>query len=402
MSWTRRRYQIAAAVPVVMVFATLYAWAVPTEGPNRWVDTFALAALFAMPTVLWLFMSWLLVNQWWERAGAQMSTMDTPGQLLAATVAILPEPRQRWGEAMLGELAQVRGRSARWRFALSCARAVLFLPLPTRRPVLTIAVGVVVAAVAAATHRLVGAALPAFGFFAASFVTVMGVTTVLAIARARRVRLPVPAATVLVTGAVAACIAATATFLTQHPTAAEGFPPDRAAFLAVALAGCLVLAAAPPRRSASNSLAPLVGVGAAAIFTFLGPLVTPLLAHREGLPAIWLLFGPVLTFIVAGYLAAAVGRSFRAGVQAGIWTAIAVMPLTLALGLAMASRQYAVNGVWTFADDVTTAGSALGFAFLTSMAMPIIGLPFAVMGATAGALLRGTPPARKDAPEQMA
>jgi hypothetical protein len=34
----------------------------------------------------------------------------------------------KWGVAMVGELAAVTGRIARWRFALGCARAALFLP----------------------------------------------------------------------------------------------------------------------------------------------------------------------------------------------------------------------------------------------------------------------------------
>jgi len=62
MNWTRRRYEIAAAVPVVAVFVALYAWAVPTEGPSRSADMFWLAVLFAVPTVLWLATSWLLVH----------------------------------------------------------------------------------------------------------------------------------------------------------------------------------------------------------------------------------------------------------------------------------------------------------------------------------------------------
>jgi hypothetical protein len=389
MSRTRRRYEIAAAVPVVAVFAALYAWVVPTEGPNRWADMFWLAVLFAMPTVLWLFTSSLLVQHWWEGAGARVSTMDTPGQVLAAAVAVLPEPRRRWGEAMLGELAQVPGRSARWRFALSCARAALFLPLHTRRPVLAVAAAVVVAAVAAA-YTLVGTALSGLGFFAAIFVAVVGITVVLAIARARRVRLPVPAATLVVTAAVAGAIAATAFFMAQHPTAAEGLPPARAAILAVALAGCLALAAAPPRRWGSSRLAPHLGVGAAVIFAF-GLLAAARGNLGELVPFLWL-FGPVFTFIVPAFIAAAAARSFRTGVQAGIWTAITVVPLNCALGLLEAARQYDVNGAWTFAGDATTAGFQVGGAIVALAVVPMVGFPFAVMGATAGALLHGAPP----------
>lgn len=402
MNRTRRRYHIAAAVPVVVVFVALYAWAVPTEGPDRSAGMLWLAALFAMPTVLWLVTSRLLVDHWWEGAGARLSAMDAPGQLLAVTVTTLPEPRQRWGEAMLGELAQVRGRSIRWRFALSCARAALFLPMPTRRPVLAIAAGVSVAVAAAVTaaHTMVGGVVPGLGFFAASFVAFVGIPVVVAVAwaGARRERLPVPVATVLVAGAVAASVAAITVFLHQNPAAAEGLPPARAAVLAAALAGCLWLAAAPPRWLASSRLAPHLGIGAAVIFT-LGLLAT-IRANLEGLPAVWLLFGPVLTFIVPAAIAAK-GRSFRAGVQAGVWTAIPVMPLTFALGLAEASRQHAVTGAWTFAGDSVSAGFTLGFTFMTFMAIPMVGFPFAVFGAIAGAALRADPPAQHDLPKAI-
>lgn len=396
MSRTQRRYHIAAAIAVVTVFAALYAWSVPTAGPSRTAAAVALAVLFAMPTALWLFTSWLLVHHWWQGAGARLSTMDPPGRLLAATVATLPEPRQRWGEAMLAELAQAQGRPARWRFALSCARAALSLSLPTGWPVLAIATGVAVAVVPAA-DKAVGAAVPGLGFFAASFVALVGAMVVLGIARARRVRLPAPVATVLVAGAVAASVATTAVFLLQHPTAAEGLPPARAAVLAVAFAGCLWLAVAPPRRLGSSRLAPHLGIGAAVIFVLGIPATVR--TNIEGLPAMYLLFAPMLTFTVPAIIASVVDRSLRAGMQAGIWTTIAVMPLSYSVGLVEGLRQYANSGVWTFAGDISSAGFNFGFTFMTLLAIPVIGFPFAVLGATAAAALRGTPPARNDVQE---
>jgi hypothetical protein len=392
MSWTRRGYEIAAAVPVVTVFAALYAWAALTGDPTQQADAYLwLAVPFVIPTMLWLLTSRLLIQNWWEGTGARLSTMDAPGQLLAAMVATLPEPRQRWGEAMLSELGQVRGRSARWRFALSCARAALSLPLPAGWPVLAIVAGVVVAAVTAA-YTVVGAALPGFGFFAAIFVAVVGAMVVTAIARARRVRLPVLAPTLLVTGAVAISVTTTAVFLVRHPAAAEGLSPVRAGVLAVAFAGSLWLAVAPPRRLGSGRLAPHLGVGAAAVFV-LGILVVSR-TTTEGLPAIWLIFGPMPTFMVPAFIAAAADRSFRAGMQAGIWTAVAVTPFGYALGMLQAFRQYATTGGWTFAGDAVPAGFTLTFAVLALVAILIIGFPFAVFGATAGAQLhRATSPA---------
>ena len=55
---------------------------------------------------------------------------DAPASVLAFAVGAMPEARREWGLAMLAELAAMPGpgRVARWRFALSCARAALFLP----------------------------------------------------------------------------------------------------------------------------------------------------------------------------------------------------------------------------------------------------------------------------------
>jgi len=64
----------------------------------------------------------LLVDHWWSRTGIRLFVMDPLGRLLAAAVATLPDHRREWGMAMNAELAEVRGRSARWRFALSSAR----------------------------------------------------------------------------------------------------------------------------------------------------------------------------------------------------------------------------------------------------------------------------------------
>ena len=386
VSWTRRRYEIAAAMPVVAIFAGLYAWALPTGDPDQSADLYLWVAVpFAVLATLWLSASWLLVNAWWEGGGARVSTMDAPGQLLALTVATLPEPRRRWGEAMLGELTQVHGRSARWWFALSCARAALSLPLPTRRLMLAIvAAGVVVAAVPIA-HSVVGGALPGLGFFTAVFVAVVGIAVVLAVARARRVRLPVPLATALVTGAVAASVAATAAFLRWHPAAAEGLSTGRVALLAIALAGCAWLAVAPPPWVGGGRLAPHLGVGAAVIFNL--AVLAAIRADLGGLPVL-LFLGPTLIFAVPAFIAAAARRSFRFGVQAGVWTAIAIMPIGWALGLLEASRQHAVDGQWLFAGDVTSVGFIVGFNLLLFAFTPLIGFPFAVIGATVGASSR--------------
>ena len=194
-----------------------------------------------------------------------MSAMDPPGRLLAAAVAALPERRREWGSAMIAELAEVRGRSARWRFALSSARATLWLPPAGGWPVLALVTGAVVASVAA-VGPAVGAAVPGLTVFAVTFTGLVGAMVVLAVARSRRPRLPVPAPTVLVAGGVAASIAATVIFLRREPAAAQHLPPPAAVYLAAVLAGCLWIAVAPPRWLGADRLAPHLGAAAAVVF----------------------------------------------------------------------------------------------------------------------------------------
>ena len=135
MSRTRRRLQIATAAAVVAAWAVLYVVVITTaplsydpatESAAKVNREFAL--LLVIPTALWVAAAVLLVDHWWSRTGVRLSAMDPPGRLLAVAVATLPDHRREWGMAMHAELAEVRGRSARWQFALSSTRAVLRLP----------------------------------------------------------------------------------------------------------------------------------------------------------------------------------------------------------------------------------------------------------------------------------
>jgi hypothetical protein len=312
--------------------------------------------------------------------------MDGPERLLSSAVATLAEPRRRWGEAMLAELAQVRGRPARWRFALSCARAALSLPLPTRRPVLAIASGVVVAAWAAVSF-LVVVTMPGLFFFAVGFVALMGLMVLLLVARGRRLRPAAPTATALVAGAVAASVVALVALEVQLPAAVTVLPPVRAGFLAVMLAGCLWLAVAPPRWMAGGRLAPIAGTGAAVAFA-LGLLALGVTRVEDGPSIVWLLAAPELTFIIPAFIAAAITRSFRAGVQAGIWTAIAVAPLAYAGGLAGALVEFGTSDRVVLSVGAMPSGFSFAFAVLVLAVIPALGFPFAVIGATVGTRLR--------------
>ena len=412
MSQTPGRLLIVTAGAVVAAWAVLYLVVITTaplsydpatESAAKVNREFAL--LLAVPTALWVTAALTVVEQWWSRTGVRLSAMDPPGRLLAAAVATLPDHRREWGMAMHAELAEVQGRSARWQFALSSARAALRLPPLGGWLALALVTGVVAAAVAAAGPA-VEAAVPGLGVFAVSFVGLVGAMVVLAVARSRRMRLPVPAPTLLVTGGVAAAITMTVIFLLRDPAAARYLPPANAVFLAAVLAGCLWIAVAAPRSLSSNRLAPHLGV-AAAVVLVVGQLLLMRAASYEpriesqGQQLVDLLaargfwFGPVAVFFVPAFAAGSAGRSFRAGLQAGIWAGIAALPLTYALWLHEALRLYAINGGLLWSGDGAPEGENLSAAlFWTLRFAPLLGLPFAVIGAAIGARAAHPPAAQ--------
>jgi hypothetical protein len=219
--------QLVTAAAVVVAWAVLYVVVVTTaplsydpatESAAKVNREFAL--LLTLPTALWVTAALTLVEHWWSRTGIRLSGTDPPGRLLAAAAATLPGHRREWGMAMQAELAELRGRTARWQFALSSARATLRLPPLGGWPVLALATGVVAAAVAAAGPA-VDEAVPGLGAFAMSFVGLVGAMVALVVARSPRARLPVPAATLVVAGGVAAAIAMTVSFLLRDPAAAR-------------------------------------------------------------------------------------------------------------------------------------------------------------------------------------
>jgi hypothetical protein len=68
----------------------------------------------------------------WSREHPPPDTLtvrrDGPLRLLQWAVGLLPADRVDWGQAMLGELDRIEGRSRRWRFALGCMAGVALLP----------------------------------------------------------------------------------------------------------------------------------------------------------------------------------------------------------------------------------------------------------------------------------
>jgi hypothetical protein len=148
MSLTRRGFQAVTTWVVVVAWVLFYVVALASADPLPPVETAVVQLV--VPPLLWEVAVRFVLRYSWSAAGSRMSAMDPPGRLLAAVVAALPERRGEWGRAMTAELAEVEGRSARWRFVLSCARAALWLRPAGGWPVLALVAGVVVASVAAA------------------------------------------------------------------------------------------------------------------------------------------------------------------------------------------------------------------------------------------------------------
>jgi hypothetical protein len=392
MRWTRRRFQTVTTWVVVVAWVVFYAVALATADPLPPAET-AVAQL-VVPPLLWVVAARLVLRHWWSGPGFRMSAMDLPGRLLAAAVAALPERRRAWGGAMTAELAEVQGRSARWRFALSSVGATLRLPPAGGWPVLALVAGVVVAATTTAGPA-VGAAVPGLKVFAVTFTGLIGAMVVLAVARSRRprLRLPVPAPTVLVTGSVAASIAVTVIFLRREPAAAQDLPPAAAVYLAAVLAGCLWIALAAPRWLGTSLLAPHLGAAAAVVFAAWFWLANRTDGTEPPLPIVLLLAAvlvsaPLAVFFVPAFAAGRADRSFRSGLQAAVWTVTAIMPLTYAIWLPEALRRHAIDGALLVGDGelVAPVGANLADALVFCLGIfPVLGLTLAVIGAGLGA-----------------
>ena len=344
----------------------------------------------------------VVVAAWRARSGlgSRTSTLDPPGRLLAAAVAALPVRRRDWGRAMIAELAEVRGPSARWRFALSCARATLWLPPAGGWLTLALVTGVVVSAVVA-VGPAVGAAVPGLTVFAATFTGLVGAMVVVAVARASRPRLTLPAPTALVVVGVAASIAMTVVFLLREPAAARHLPPAAAGYLALVLAGCLALAVAFPRSLGTDRRGPHLAAVGAVVFAAWFLLAFGTDGAEPPLPVVVLLgavlvITPAAAFFVPAFVAG--HRSLRSGLRATVWTVIAAMPLAYALWLPEALRRHAIDGRTLDGELIAPVGVNLTDALTFSFGIfPVLGLTVGLVGATLGAR-RAAPGARRAAP----
>jgi hypothetical protein len=359
-------------------------------------------AVFGTPAVVAARLLW---RAWWRRAGARLSALDGPAWLLAAAAATLPADRRDWGQAMTAELAQVRGRPARRRFAAGCARAAVFPPRGHRAGVAVAGVAAVSATAAAAL--VTGAVLPAGRVFGPTLVGLLGGLVTLALARSRRMRRPGPGPAVAgpALAGVAGCLGFTTWYLAEYPSYHQlrrpgmgvSLPPVTAVTLAVVLAGCLWLALRPPRWLLPDRLARWFGVGMA-----LAVVAGFVLASRQELRGAeldigmmdYLLLALPVVLLAGSAVVAAVGRSLRAGLCACAWAVVLTVPLLVAAWLAEALRwhrqrgQLLLDGEGGLGLGANLVGANLGDAvWWTLITLALWALPLGVLGAAAGSAL---------------
>jgi hypothetical protein len=109
----------------------------------------------------------------------------------------------------------------------------------------------------------------------------------------------------------------------------------------------------------------------------------------DTLAGLWFWLGPAAVFLVPAFAAGWAGRSFSSGLQAGIWAGITSLPLSYALWLHEALRLYAIDGglLW-FGDGAPEGENLTAAVFWALRFAPLLGLPFAVIGAAMGAKIR--------------
>jgi hypothetical protein len=201
---------------------------------------------------------------------------------------------------------------------------------------------------------------------------------------------------------IAACVVATTYYLAEYPSYQQlrspgmgvSLPPVTAVVLAVLLAGCLWLALRPPRWLVGDRLARRFGVAMA-----LALVAGFVLVSRQQLRSAELDVGllgyllsalPVL-LLAGSAAAAAVGRSFRAGLWACAWATVLGAPLLVATWLVEALRwhqqrgQLLLDGEGGLGLGANLVGANLGDAiWWTLVVLALWAVPLGVLGAAAG------------------
>jgi hypothetical protein len=206
-------------------------------------------------------------------------------------------------------------------------------------------------------------------------------------------RLPRPTSAVAVAGVgvVAACVAIMAFLLIRYPGSEDDLPPARVVLLAVALAAGLWLMLNPPRWLRGDPLGHGIAVVMAGSVAA-GLLLTSRLAPEFGfvLTVVYLYQLAPLVFFFAGAVAAAAGRSLRAGVRTTVWTAVLTALAAFAIGLLEPVTWFQTAGLLILVGDqipTQTLAESLSMSGWSLLIGPLWWAPFGVIGAGIAARL---------------
>jgi hypothetical protein len=339
-----------------------------------YVVRLAVLTVLALP---WVIAVGLLWSRRRAAARNRRPTLDASARLLAAAVRGLPEARRDWGAAMTAELAQLDDRASRRRFAIGCVRAAVFPPRSSWAAVLAVA--------AAVTAWLaVGHVLPAMRVFAVTFIALAGAVATFAVAGSRRPR-PVGSVSTVAAAGLAGTIALTVYVVVKYPTAADAMTPGVAVFLAVLLAACTWLVLTPPRALTTSRLGRRLGVAAALAFGAGFALASRHPIDRDAGVLLYLLLAPPVILFAGSAATAAISGSFRAGIQAAVWSALLGALLIFLIGLPEALRWYETDGRLHLDGELfgSEGQNLVDYIFLLAL-LPAWGLPFGVIGARVG------------------
>jgi hypothetical protein len=258
--------------------------------------------------------------------GARGRSSDLPERVVVAATNRLPAYRRAWGQALVAELAAVRSRGQRWRFAAGVLWIALFPPAPRPATVrATVAVGAVATvAVTAAAVWLVptlSVFVAVLGLLASGFV---------AAAAGRRLLLPTSlahlAACTMAIAGILGSVGAIIAVATAHPAATQDRTHIFSVVLAVTLSGYLIAgltATVPDDAPRAARWGGVVGASAAVI---LSPVLLPIGGVIPLLPPVTAL----ATFVTAALVAFRT-RSRAAAARAGLLVAILSAPVHFAM-----------------------------------------------------------------------
>jgi hypothetical protein len=261
---------------------------------------------------------------------------DLPAQIVTAATRRLPADRRDWADALVAELAAIRGRGRRWAFAAGASRVAL-LP-PSRRP------GRVRAAAAAGlalTAVATLAAIDAVPGLAPFIVTLSLLLSAYVTIRLDRLLRPPrsPAYRAVVATAVVGLVATVAALVAislVHPGATADRTHVLSILVAFVLTGFLAAATSQPPAHAGpiwrGAMAGSLALGAA---TVIAAAVGP--GEPGGISPLFSPVGVATSLIISVGVAVTTG-SRAAGTRAGLLTALLAAPIQFAIAAAALLR----------------------------------------------------------------